>query len=138
MERERREIASLTKIMTCYVVLSLVKTFGLDDRSHFIEVTENAASMQGTSAELRMGDHLCVWDLLHGLMLPSGNDAAYALAEYFGQMLIDAKEQEMIRAEEELRMQQTENGKNGQANGIPLSNSSAINKRRNIFISRNT
>jgi D-alanyl-D-alanine carboxypeptidase (penicillin-binding protein 5/6) len=38
----------------------------------------------GTSAELVEGDSLSVWDLLHGLMLPSGNDAALALAEYFG------------------------------------------------------
>jgi len=40
--------------------------------------------MSGTSAELRMGDVLSVWDVLHGLMLPSGNDAAIALAEHFG------------------------------------------------------
>jgi hypothetical protein len=29
-----------------------------------------------------------VWDLLHGLMLPSGNDAAITLAEYFGGVLL--------------------------------------------------
>jgi D-alanyl-D-alanine carboxypeptidase len=32
---------------------------------------------------------LTVWDLLHGLMLPSGNDAAITLAEHFGQYLFE-------------------------------------------------
>ena len=32
---------------------------------------------------------LSVWDLLHGLMLPSGNDAATTLAEHFGQYLFE-------------------------------------------------
>lgn len=84
MERERREIASLTKIMTCYVVLELIKRFNIDEKKHYIEVSDNASSITGTSAELRKGDLLCVWDMLHGLMLPSGNDAAIALAEHFG------------------------------------------------------
>ena len=45
--------------------------------------------MGGTSAKLRTGDVLSVWDLLHGLMLPSGNDAAITLAEHFGQYLFE-------------------------------------------------
>ncbi len=53
MERERREIASLTKIMTCYVVLQLVKRFELEEKKHLIKVSENAATTTGTSAELR-------------------------------------------------------------------------------------
>ena len=32
-----------------------------------------------------------MWDLLHGLMLPSGNDAAVALAEYFGKKIMNNK-----------------------------------------------
>ena len=32
---------------------------------------------------------MSVWDLLHGLMLPSGNDAATVLAEHFGQYLFE-------------------------------------------------
>jgi D-alanyl-D-alanine carboxypeptidase len=56
MERERREIASLTKIMTCFLVLRLVKKFGIDDRKHYVCVSDAAASVPGTSAELKMGD----------------------------------------------------------------------------------
>jgi D-alanyl-D-alanine carboxypeptidase len=40
--------------------------------------------MVGTSSSLRIGDRLKVIDLLYGMMLPSGNDAAFALAEVIG------------------------------------------------------
>ena len=40
--------------------------------------------MIGTSAMLRGGDKILLYDLLRGLMLPSGNDAALTLAEFFG------------------------------------------------------
>ena len=43
--------------------------------------------MEGTSANLRSGEEILVIDLLYGLMLPSGNDAAIALAQYFGKFL---------------------------------------------------
>lgn len=43
--------------------------------------------MEGTSANLRTGEEILVIDLLFGLMLPSGNDAAIALAMYFGKFL---------------------------------------------------
>lgn len=43
--------------------------------------------MEGTSANLRIGEEVLVIDLLYGLMLPSGNDAAIALAMYFGKFL---------------------------------------------------
>jgi D-alanyl-D-alanine carboxypeptidase len=43
--------------------------------------------MEGTSANLRGGDRFLVLDLLYGLLLPSGNDAALALAQYFGKFL---------------------------------------------------
>jgi hypothetical protein len=35
-----------------------------------------------------VGDSFSVWELLHAMMLPSGNDASIALAEYFGDLLI--------------------------------------------------
>lgn len=43
--------------------------------------------MEGTSANLRNDDELLVIDLLYGLLLPSGNDAGYALAQFFGKFL---------------------------------------------------
>ncbi len=54
-----------------------------------LKVSKVAAAMGGTTAKLRTGDELSVWDLLHGLMLPSGNDAAMCLAENFGEYLYE-------------------------------------------------
>ena len=47
-----------------------------------------AARTRGTSARLQAGDEVRVLDLLFGLMLPSGNDAARALAEHVGSRLL--------------------------------------------------
>eukprot|EP00347_Sterkiella_histriomuscorum_P010552 403375850 len=91
LERDRREIASLTKIMTCYTVIQLLNKFKIKEESTFVEISENAANIIGTSAELQEGDVLSVLDLLYGLMLPSGNDASIALAEYFGALLLQEK-----------------------------------------------
>ena len=54
-----------------------------------LQVSKNAANIGGTSAKLKTGDVLSIWDLLHGLMLPSGNDAGICLAEHFGQYLFE-------------------------------------------------
>ena len=53
-------------------------------KTTMIEVTEIASTISGTSAFLKEGDHLVLWDLLYGMMLPSGNDAAFLIADYFG------------------------------------------------------
>ena len=39
-----------------------------------------SASLNGTSAQLKEGTWVKLYDLLYGAMLPSGNDAAYLLA----------------------------------------------------------
>lgn len=90
-----REVASLTKIMTCFVVLNEL-SFHKINLSEKIQVSKNAASMQGTSALLQSGDELTIIDMLHGMMLPSGNDAATALAEYVGS-IIDPQSVDYIR-----------------------------------------
>jgi len=46
--------------------------------------SERAAKTPGSSAKLNAGEKVPVKDLLYGLLLPSGNDAAVALAEHFG------------------------------------------------------
>ena len=54
--------------------------------------------MIGTTANLLHGDQVSIYQLIHGLMLPSGNDAAMCLAENFvnynkkGRIFIPAKE----------------------------------------------
>ena len=83
----RREIASLTKIMTCYTVILLSRTMKIDIRKELVTISKKAAYINGTKAELETGDKISIYDLLFGLMLPSGNDAALALADYFARLL---------------------------------------------------
>jgi serine-type D-Ala-D-Ala carboxypeptidase (penicillin-binding protein 5/6) len=49
-----------------------------------VRITEAAAKLMGTTASLKAGSWLSLRDLLFGCMLPSGNDAAYTLAEVLG------------------------------------------------------
>jgi D-alanyl-D-alanine carboxypeptidase len=52
-----------------------------------ITVSRFASRLIGTTARLREGDRVTLLDLVYGMMLPSGNDAAYTLAEFFGGFL---------------------------------------------------
>lgn len=74
--------------MTCYTVLNLIEKYHLNKTTELVTVSKDASTVIGTSAELKENDLLSVWDLMHGLMLPSGNDAAHALAEHFGELII--------------------------------------------------
>lgn len=58
----------------------------------WFKVSAYAASMIGTSANLIENQRLTIYDLLFGLMLPSGNDAAMCLAENFSDILASRKD----------------------------------------------
>jgi D-alanyl-D-alanine carboxypeptidase len=78
------EIASLTKIMTFYTVISLANERNIDITVTSIQVSPKVMHITGTSAELIEGEEYTVQELLYGLMLPSGNDAANELAYWGG------------------------------------------------------
>jgi D-alanyl-D-alanine carboxypeptidase len=65
--------------MTCFVVILISETFNINLKKEKVIVNEKASKMLGTSAKLAYSDVCTIFDLLHGLMLPSGNDAAIAL-----------------------------------------------------------
>ena len=69
-------IASITKIMTCIIVL---ENCNLDEK---VKVGEEILKMYGTNIYLELGEEIKVKDLVYGLMLRSGNDAAVVLANY--------------------------------------------------------
>ena len=69
-------MASTTKIMTAIVV---IENSNLND---IVTVSKKAAKTSGSRLGLKPGDKIKLLDLLYGLLLPSGNDAAYALAEH--------------------------------------------------------
>lgn len=71
-------------MMTLYCVLKLAHKWQINCRNYIIAVSSMAVMQTGTTASLREGDHLTLEQLFYGMMLPSGNDAAYALAEHFG------------------------------------------------------
>ena len=87
----RREVASVTKIMTAYAVIEVARKYKLELSSVQIKVCRIGSKIIGTSAKLREGDILTAEQLLYGLMLPSGNDAAFCLAKHFGKFLFEKK-----------------------------------------------
>ncbi len=77
----RLEPASLTKIMTAYVVLSEVRA-GNASLQDQVMVSEKAWRMVGSRMFIEVGKTVKLEDLLHGLIIQSGNDASVALAEH--------------------------------------------------------
>lgn len=73
---EVRSVASISKIMTAYLACESDK---LDDK---VIVGEEIDGSYGSGIYIKKGEILTLKDLLYGLMLRSGNDASYAIANY--------------------------------------------------------
>lgn len=73
-EKKQTAMASTTKIMTAIIVLENCKL------TDVVTITEQTARVGGSTIKLKKDDKITVNDLLYGLMLRSGNDAAIALA----------------------------------------------------------
>lgn len=80
---EKAYPASTTKIMTAMVV---IETLEKNDSpiEQTVKIPSRAVGTEGSSLYLKEGDEVTIEDLLYGLMLVSGNDAAEALAEIVG------------------------------------------------------
>ena len=91
---DKRLIASITKIMTCILTIENA------DLNKKIVVGEEILDMYGTNIYIQVGEEISIKDLLYGLMLRSGNDAAIVLSnnvfdnenEFIKQMNKKAKE----------------------------------------------
>ncbi|AST98691.1 D-alanyl-D-alanine carboxypeptidase family protein [Shouchella clausii] len=77
-EHQPLKIASITKIMTAILAIESGK---LDET---VTVSKRAEGTEGSSLYLVVGEKLTLRDLVYGLMLRSGNDAAIAIAEHVG------------------------------------------------------
>ena len=75
---EKHLIASTTKILTALVVLNNSKT------DEIVTIGDEVLKAYGSAIYIKPGEKLTVLDLLYGLMLRSGNDAAISLATYVG------------------------------------------------------
>ena len=82
-ENQKKKMASTTKIMTALVV---IEHCNLSDT---VEISKKAANTGGSKLGLKTGDNITVYDLLYGLMMRSGNDAAVALAEHVAGSITD-------------------------------------------------
>lgn len=69
-------MASTTKIMTAILAIEN------GDLTSTVTVSANAAHTEGSSIWLEVGEQMTLEDMLYGLMLSSGNDAAIAIAEH--------------------------------------------------------
>lgn len=77
-EHNPEKIASITKIMTALLAAESGK---LKDT---VSISNNAVRVEGSAIYLKPGQKVPLEDLVYGLMLRSGNDAAQAIAEYVG------------------------------------------------------
>lgn len=75
---EQASIASITKIMTAIIA---VESGQMNEKA---TVSRNAIYTEGSSIYLEQGEQMTLTDLVYGLMLRSGNDAAVAIAEHVG------------------------------------------------------
>ncbi|MFE8702621.1 D-alanyl-D-alanine carboxypeptidase family protein [Cytobacillus sp. FJAT-54145] len=75
---EKRRIASITKIMTAILAIESGK---LDE---MVTVSDRAIRAEGSAIYLQANEKIKLEDLVYGLMLRSGNDAAVAIAEHVG------------------------------------------------------
>ncbi|MCH4184606.1 MAG: D-alanyl-D-alanine carboxypeptidase [Eggerthellaceae bacterium] len=87
-------IASITKIMTAIVALDYAT---LDTN---ITVSQKAASIGESSAQLQKGDELTLEAALNALLLPSGNDAAEAIAESLGAEMLEKEGKDTSNSED--------------------------------------
>ncbi|WP_027408663.1 D-alanyl-D-alanine carboxypeptidase family protein [Anoxybacteroides tepidamans] len=74
----KRRIASITKIMTAIIAIESGKM------NDMVTVSARAVRTEGSSIYLKEGEKIKLRDLVYGLMLRSGNDAAVAIAEHVG------------------------------------------------------
>lgn len=73
--------ASLTKIMTAYLISEAIKNkqISLEDR---VTISKRAWETGGSKTFVEVGQKACVEDLIKGIIVQSGNDASVAMAEY--------------------------------------------------------
>jgi len=80
---QRLEPASLTKLMTAYLVFQQLKV-GKIQLNDMVNISEKAWRMSGSRMYLEVGTTVSVELLLQGMIIQSGNDASVALAELIG------------------------------------------------------
>lgn len=90
----QRSVASISKIMTAIIALESDRLFDI------ITIDEEATRQEGSSLYLKKEEQISLIDLVYGLMLRSGNDAAYSIATYLSGDVIKFKDRMNAKAQE--------------------------------------
>ena len=80
---ERRDPASITKLLTAYLIFSALRAKGIVP-SQMVEVSQRAWKAEGSRTFIEPRRAVSVDELLRGMIVQSGNDASIALAELVG------------------------------------------------------
>lgn len=80
---EQLPMASMTKMMTLLLIMENIESGNLK-WDEMVTASEHAASMGGSQIFLEVGEQMSVEDLVKGICIGSGNDAAVAMAERIG------------------------------------------------------
>ena len=98
---EKRSVASISKIMTAVIAIESNK---LDDK---VIIGDEINKSYGSGIYIKVGEEMTLRDLVYGLMLRSGNDAALAIAKYVGGSIEDFVKM-MNKKAKEIGMNNTE------------------------------
>lgn len=80
------KVASLVKLMTAAIVAETIET-GQATGNELVGFDGRSAGIWGSTASIQTGESLRLSDCLYGLLLPSGNDVALAIAQWYGRRL---------------------------------------------------
>lgn len=109
--------ASLTKLMTAYIATKEIRA-GQIAESDLVTVSEKAWRTGGSRMFIEVGKQVSVDDLLHGVIIQSGNDASVALAEH----VAGSEEAFADMMNDHARRLQLVNTSFGNATGLPMEN----------------
>lgn len=80
---EKRPLASLSKMMTFLIAIEAIENKQVNPKDK-IKITKKIASVKGSSYHLKENEEVELIELMKGLMIVSGNDAAIAIATHIG------------------------------------------------------
>ena len=116
--------------MTSYLAFRIMKRFKINPKKTVIRVSKYASSITGTTANLKEGDVLTIYNLIHGVMLLSGNDDATSIAEYFAGIIKEDREKQAINSKNPKLARQNELGE-WEFNPLIYGSSGVDNKKGN-------
>ena len=114
---KKMPLASLSKMMTFLIAIESIKE-GKVKENDIIEIDAEIAKVKGSSYKLKVGEKVPLIELMNGLMIVSGNDAAIAIAKHIGGS-VDDFVKIMNKKTKELGMKNT---KFINPNGLPVYN----------------